>query len=276
MNLPADYTLVAGVCPDNVPEHIRNHWYYGRMGLERNRALQGAFTAHVKAWEAVQRAGDDGAIVLEDDCLYYRQHPHSVAQYPRDAITLLGGCFRGFGKWGLCETSFISAGKFLDAVTHLPVGVQELPKQLDKNQKAHEMRWAMCVAYYMPPGMAKELLAVVFENKKKTFKSPDIFLQPFTKYFLWPPAFGDQGDQSCCFTDKRDLGTDLYCSAEMRMVAQKLHRPLPPAGCSTIALLDWQIRAAKKLFEGLCAPPQKLCAPPQKALRCKMGVQRAR
>ena len=63
MNLPADYTLVAGVCPDNVPEHIRTHWYYGRMGLERNRALQGAFTAHVKAWEAVERAGDDGAIV---------------------------------------------------------------------------------------------------------------------------------------------------------------------------------------------------------------------
>ena len=127
-----------------------------------------------------------------------------------------------------------------------------MPKQIDKNQKVHEMRWAMCVAYYMPPGMATALLRMVCAEKKKAFKSPDVFLQPFTRYFLWPPAFGDQGDQSCCFTDKRDLGTDLYCSAEMREVAVQLQRPLPPAGCATITLLDWQIRAAKKLFERVC------------------------
>ena len=81
------------------------------------------------------------------------------------------------------------------------------------------------------------------------FKSPDIFLAPFTKYFLWPPAFGDQGTQSLCFTYKKDLGTDLYCSAGMREVAISLSRPLPPLGCSTAALLDWQLLQSKQLFE---------------------------
>ena len=81
------------------------------------------------------------------------------------------------------------------------------------------------------------------------FKLFDIFLAPFTKYFLWPPAFGDQGKQSLCFTHKKDLGTDLYCSVGMREVAASLSRPLPPLGCSTVALLDWQLLQSKQLFE---------------------------
>ena len=81
------------------------------------------------------------------------------------------------------------------------------------------------------------------------FKSPDIFLAPFTKYFLWPPAFGDQGKQSLCFTHKKDLRTDFYCSAGMRAAAARLSRPLPPLGCSTAALLDWQLLQSKQLFE---------------------------
>ena len=142
MKLPTTYTIIDGVHPDHVPEHIQAHWYAGRMSLERNRALQGAFAAHVNAWQAIQDGGDDGAVVLEDDCVYYRQHPLTTEQYPSNAITLLGGCFRGFGKWGVCETSFISAGKFLDVITHLTTGVHELPKV-----KLHDLRGAMCVAY---------------------------------------------------------------------------------------------------------------------------------
>ena len=114
------------------------------------------------------------------------------------------------------------------------------------------MRWAMCVACYVPPGMAAQLIDSV-ENtmNKNIFKSPDVFLQPFTKYFLWPPAFGDQGKQSCRFTHKKDLGTDLYCSAGMREVAAStsIGRPLPAIGCSTVELLDWQILQSKHLLE---------------------------
>ena len=250
MNLPALYTIVKGVRPDDVPDHITQHWNVGRMSLERNRALQGAFAAHVKAWHAVVAGGDDGAVVLEGDAIFYRQHPMSSAQYPRNAITLLGGCFRGFGRWGLCETSFISAGKFLDTISHLTTGVHELPTQVDRAGVVNEMRWAMCVAYYIPAGMGAQLLKVVqTTTKKNVFKSPDVFLQPFTKYFLWPPAFGDQGEHSCCFTHKKDLGTDLYCSAGMREVAEGLGRPLPKVGCSTITLLDWQILHSKTLLD---------------------------
>ena len=68
MKLPTTYTIIDGVRPDDVPDHIQAHWHAGRMKLERNRALQGAFAAHVNAWRAIQHAGDDGAIVLEDDC----------------------------------------------------------------------------------------------------------------------------------------------------------------------------------------------------------------
>ena len=71
------------------------------MSLERNRALQGAFAAHVRAWRALLHAGDAGGIVLEDDCIFYRPHPLAPMQYPTDAVTLLGGCFRGFGIWGV-------------------------------------------------------------------------------------------------------------------------------------------------------------------------------
>ena len=250
MNLFVKYRVIDGVRPDDVPAHILAYWHAGRMTLERNRALQGAFAAHVRAWRAILDAGDGGSIVLEDDCISYRPHPISPAQYPPDAITLLGGCFRGFGKWGLCETSYINAGKFLDTIVHLPRGVHEIPVQTMRHGTTSQMRWAMCVAYYVPPGMAAQLIDVVDSaNKKNMFKSPDVFLAPFTKYFLWPPAFGDQGKQSLCFTHKKDLGTDLYCSAGMREVAASLSRPLPPLGCSTAALLDWQLLQSKQLFE---------------------------
>ena len=110
MQLPSTYTLIEGVRPDDVPEHIRKHWNSGRTSLDRTRALQGAFAAHVKAWRAILDGGDVGAIVLEDDCIYYRWHPLMPDRFPPGAITLLGGCFRSFGKCGQCETSFISQG----------------------------------------------------------------------------------------------------------------------------------------------------------------------
>ena len=103
MGLCARYRVIDGVCPDEVPAHIVAHWNSGRMSLERNRALQGAFAAHVRAWRALLHAGDAGGIALEDDCIFYRPHPLAPMQYPTDAVTLLGGCSRGFGRWCLCE-----------------------------------------------------------------------------------------------------------------------------------------------------------------------------
>ena len=86
-------------------------------------------------------------------------------------------------------------------------------------------------------------------GRKKLFKSPDVFLAPFTNYLLWPPAFGDQGAQSLCFTHNMDLGIDLYCSCGMREVVARMHRPLPPPRRNTVDLLDWQIRESKALLE---------------------------
>jgi hypothetical protein len=187
---------------------------------------------------------------LEDDCIFYRPHPHRPEEHPTNAITLLGGCFRGFGAWGLCETSYISGGKFVDTIAHLTTGVHELPVQTFKTRKSSRMRWAMSVAYYVPPGMAAQLIGVVSKpERRNVFKSPDTFLEPFTKYFLWPPAFGDQGQQSLCFSHKQDSGTDLYCSAGMREVAATMGNPVPPLACSIVPVLDWQILQSKRLLE---------------------------
>lgn len=70
MRMPTTYTISDGVHPNDVPDHIRAHLYAGRAGLDRSRRLQGACAAHVKEWRAVLRAGDNGAIDLEDDCVF--------------------------------------------------------------------------------------------------------------------------------------------------------------------------------------------------------------
>ena len=100
----------------------------------------------------------------------------------------------------------------------------------------------MCVAYVVPPGFASKLVDDVIACKGRALKSPDIWLGPYTKYFLWPPAFGDQGVDSMCFTDKRELTTDLYCSSEMRNVAEKAGRPMPALGAPAVDVHNWQIR----------------------------------
>ena len=47
------------------------------------------------------------------------------------------------------------------------------------------MPCAMCVAYYIPPGMAAKLIhAVDHTRKKMLFNSPDVFLAPFTNNFF--------------------------------------------------------------------------------------------
>ena len=82
-------------------------------------------------------------------------------QYPTDAVTLLGGCLRGFGQWGARATSYMSGGRFLDTIIHLTTGMHELPVQSYRTGEFSQMRWAMCVAYYIPPGMAAQLIDVV-------------------------------------------------------------------------------------------------------------------
>ena len=77
--------------------------------------------------------------------------------------------------------------------------------------------------------------------RNKNLKSPDVWLEKYTKYFLWPPAFGDQGGESQCLTSGADRSTDLFCSKEMRTAALRMGRPLPKKGCSTQEVLSWQV-----------------------------------
>ena len=100
----------------------------------------------------------------------------------------------------------------------------------------------MCVAYVVPPGFAGKLCSDVLTCKGRVLKSPDIFLAHYSKYFLWPSAFGDQGEDSQCCTDSRELGTDLYCSREMRRIAEKAGRDLPALGASQSEVQAWQIQ----------------------------------
>ena len=249
------YKVIPGVLPADVPPHVIDHWYYGRMGKARNRALQGAFAAHWAAWMQIAAAGDKGALVLEDDCVQYRAYPQ-LDKYPHDGITILGGCFKGFSSWAR-QRAYVSNLQFLKTIASLQPGLQPLPHNEEEdipgkkrtggaNQQASKqsavMRWSMCVAYVVPPGFAKQLCDSVSGCKGRLLKSPDIWLAPYTKYFLWPPAFGDQGGDSQCFTEIRELGTDLYCSEEMRRIAKKSKRALPQLGAPEAAILTWQIQ----------------------------------
>ena len=64
MKLPTTYTIIDGVHPDDVPDHIQAHWYARRMSLDRNSRLRGAFVAHMEAWRAILDVGDNGAVVV--------------------------------------------------------------------------------------------------------------------------------------------------------------------------------------------------------------------
>lgn len=248
------YEVIEGVLPEKVPRHVVDHWYYGRMSTARNKALQGAFSAHWKVWMGIAAGGDKGALVLEDDCVQYRGYPR-LKEYKTDGITLLGGCFKGYSAWGLCERSYMSSLQFLRVLAPLQVGIRPLPQQAGEGAKKRKggngqqasrqvtvMRWSMCVAYVVPPGFAKRLCADVDQCRKKNLKSPDVWLAHYTKYFLWPPAFGDQGLRSQCFTDSCEGGCDLYCSSDMRRVADKAGRALPEVGAPQVDVQNWQIR----------------------------------
>ena len=261
------YKVIPGVLPANVPPHVIDHWYYGRMGKARNRALQGAFAAHWAAWMQIAAAGDKGALVLEDDCVQYRAYPQ-LDKYPHDGITILGGCFKGFSSWAR-QRAYVSNLQFLKTIASLQPGLQPLPhEEADKPGKKRKggssqqaskqlavMQWSMCVAYVVPPGFAKKLCNDVHYCKGHFLKSPDMWLASYTKHLLWPPAFEDQGTTSQCFTDNREQGTDLYCSNEMRQIAEQRGRPLPPRGAVAADVLSWQIRELTQQRNGVGMVP---------------------
>eukprot|EP00974_Lingulodinium_polyedra_P032433 3123469-Lingulodinium_polyedra.AAC.1 len=65
------YAVSLGVSLDDVPRHVEDHRYHGRVSIARNRTLQGDVVAHWKAWVRIASNGDNGAFVPEDDCVQY-------------------------------------------------------------------------------------------------------------------------------------------------------------------------------------------------------------
>lgn len=132
------------------------------MSGARNARLQGAFSAHLRAWEALAAEGSPEAVILEDDALLLRDIP---AELPR-AMTLLGGVFCGFGRWA-DNDAFVRSGEFVAELARLAPGVNELPCR-----GGARVRWIMAVAYYLPRGMAAELVEAVRATAKKDLRSP--------------------------------------------------------------------------------------------------------
>ena len=87
MKLPTTYTSIDGVFANDALDHSQAHRYAGSMTFYPNRRLQGEFVAYVKAWRATQHAGDNGAVVLDNDCVFYWLHPLFVAQCPYNDTT---------------------------------------------------------------------------------------------------------------------------------------------------------------------------------------------
>ena len=73
----------------------------------------------------------------------------------------------------------------------------------------------MAVAYHLPAGMAKKLVDIVEQTKKKTLKSPDVWLNGHATHFVFPPPFADQASPSQCMTPAGCHGSDFYCDRTM-------------------------------------------------------------
>jgi hypothetical protein len=105
----SEYTLIPGVLPEEVSEFVKDHWHPGRFSKLRNARLQGAFSAHLKAWESLAAEGSPEAIILEDDALLLRPIPKDLP----NALTLLGGVFCGFARKWTDTGPFVSKGEFV-------------------------------------------------------------------------------------------------------------------------------------------------------------------
>ena len=80
----------------------------------------------------------------------------------------------------------------------MATGTHELPVRSSRNSEVSQMRWAMCVAYYIPRGMAALRIDVVGTTQEKhVLRSPDAFLAPFIKYFLWPQRPVTKASRAC-------------------------------------------------------------------------------
>jgi hypothetical protein len=209
----SDMTVIPGVPPSEVPEFVREHWSPGRFAPERNARLRGAFSAHLRAWEALAREGSPEAIILEDDALLLRPIPKDLP----NALTLLGGVFCGHARKWTDTGPFVSKGEFVEELETFEVGVRELPVR-----DGVRMKWYMAVAYYVPAGMAEALLREVYTTEKKLLRSPDTWLNRFATHFVWPPPFGDQGAESQCLTASEYHDSDFYCNTRMFRAARRL------------------------------------------------------
>jgi hypothetical protein len=204
MRLSAPWLMSPGVRPENVPDHVKAHWYPGRYSKARNERLQGAFSAHLRAWETLAAMGSPPCVILEDDAVQLRPLP-DLGKH----ITLLGGVFAGYGHWNDLP-KYIASREYILELARLRDGVQPLPQR-----DGVRMRWYMAVAYYLPKGAAMRLVSEVKAAKGKVLKSPDNWLNAFVTHFAWPPPFGDQGAESQCLSSRGDGGSDLYCNRRM-------------------------------------------------------------
>ena len=197
------YLWVRGVAPPDVPSFVREHWYPGRCSQARNERLQGAFSAHLTAWERIADLGSPAATILEDDAMLLRDY--SASDLPEDTVTLLGGVFRGFGKWHGAKQKAWCRGGCLETLAKFRHGVNEIPME-----DGERLRWVMALAYHIPRGMARKLVDAVRSTQGKQLRCPDVWLQPFVTHFMWPPPFVDRGLPSQCMTVQGG-NSDMYC-----------------------------------------------------------------
>ena len=153
--LPEPYLWSRGVLPEEVPDFVKEHWYPGHYRSPRRELLMGAFAAHLQAWQTVAAMGSPAITILEDDAKFVHPIPEG---FPEDKITLLGGVFKGYGKWDGPAQRAYAEGKFIEEFAEFNPGVNEIPKG---------MRWVMAVAYHLPTGMAKKLVDIVDGTDKE-------------------------------------------------------------------------------------------------------------
>jgi hypothetical protein len=196
-----------GVLPGDVSQFVNDHWAHLAKSIGgRTTCLQGAFSAHWELWKQVAGAGSPATLILEDDVCMLRKFPCRAADYPSDGVAVLGGVFHGARTWKEVNKDALEGGVHVDFLSMLQEGWNPIPGSGSSSSSstgapgivagAPRMKWTMCVAYFLPRGIAAMLVAKVAATSSRTLRSPDIWLSPHCTHCMWPPPFGDQGARS--------------------------------------------------------------------------------
>ena len=213
-----DFVWVKGGNTSQLPSDLKEK-FTGRNKGDNRASVIACFHGHYKAWQMISDAGDDNSIILEDDGLCIRPYENDVSM-PQGCITLLGGTIRGAMPWANEKAKFFQTGAFLQVLAKMSPGINKL----------QGCRFTMAISYFLPRGVAKELLDRVLASSHIRVVDIWLFNTGLVTSLLWPNMYGDIGISTQCGTKLDQLGADFYVCSLGRKEALKHGVQIPQRG----------------------------------------------